>query len=63
MPLDFLVLETDAPDQPDADHRGQRNEPANMTRVLHTIAGLRGVDPDEVARATTANAERLFALG
>ncbi|WP_396615072.1 TatD family hydrolase [Lysobacter soli] len=62
MPLEFLVLETDAPDQPDADNRGQRNEPAHMTRVLHTIADLRGVDPDEVARATTANAERLFGL-
>ncbi|MFE0500404.1 TatD family hydrolase [Lysobacter soli] len=62
MPLEFLVLETDAPDQPDADSRGQRNEPAHMTRVLHTIADLRGVDPDEVAQATTANAERLFGL-
>ena len=62
MPLEFLLLETDAPDQPDSDIRGQRNEPARMTRVLQTIAQLRGVDPDEVARATTANAERLFAL-
>ena len=62
MPLEFLLLETDAPDQPDSDIRGQRNEPARMTRVLQTIAQLRGVDTDEVARATTANAERLFAL-
>mgnify|MGYP003576805395 CR=1 FL=1 len=62
MPLEFLVLETDAPDQPDAANRGQRNEPANITRVLHAIAGLRGVEPEEIARATTANAERLFAL-
>ncbi|MDR0181625.1 TatD family hydrolase [Lysobacter arvi] len=62
MPLEFLVLETDAPDQPDSDIRGQRNEPARMTRVLHTIAELRGVDAGEIARATTANAERLFAL-
>jgi len=62
MPLEFLLLETDAPDQPDVDIRGQRNEPARMTRVLRTIAELRGVDTDEVAKATTANAERLFAL-
>ena len=62
MPLEFLLLETDAPDQPDSDIRGQRNEPARITRVLQTIAQLRGVDADEVASATTANAERLFAL-
>ena len=62
MPLEYLVLETDAPDQPDADNRGQRNEPAKMIRVLHTIAELRGVDAGEIARATTSNAERLFGL-
>ncbi|MFD0738346.1 TatD family hydrolase [Lysobacter koreensis] len=62
VPLDWLLLETDAPDQPDADHRGQRNEPALLPRVLETIAGLRGVSLDEVASATTRNAERLFGL-
>lgn len=62
MPLEWLLLETDAPDQPDAGIRGQRNEPARLGAVLETIAGLRGVDPSEVAAATTANAERLFAL-
>ena len=62
MPLEFLLLETDAPDQPDSGIRGQRNEPARITRVLETIAELRGVDTDEVARATCVNAERLFAL-
>lgn len=60
--IDILLLETDAPDQPDADHRGQRNEPARITRVLHTIAELRGIEPSVLAAATTANAERLFKL-
>ncbi|AWV07426.1 TatD family hydrolase [Marilutibacter maris] len=62
VPLDSLLLETDAPDQPDAGIRGQRNEPARLPRVLDTIAGLRDIAPDELARATAANAERLFAL-
>jgi len=62
MPLEHLLLETDAPDQPDASIRGQRNEPARLPEVLRVIAGLRGIDADELAHATTANAERLFAL-
>jgi TatD DNase family protein len=60
MPLDRLLLETDAPDQPDADHRGERNEPARLRRVLDEIARLRDADPDAIAAATTANAGRLF---
>ncbi|BCT93441.1 hypothetical protein LYSHEL_24650 [Lysobacter helvus] len=62
VPLDTLLLETDAPDQPDADHRGQRNEPARILRVLKVIAELRGEAPDVIAQATTRNAERLFSL-
>ncbi|MFC4820470.1 TatD family hydrolase [Dokdonella ginsengisoli] len=62
MPLEFLLLETDSPDQPLADHRGERNEPARLREVLDTIAALRGESADAVARATTANAERLFGL-
>ena len=62
MPLEWLLLETDAPDQPDAASRGQRNEPARLPVVLETIARLRGVTPSEVAAATSENAERLFAL-
>ena len=62
LPMECLLLETDAPDQPDSDHRGQRNEPARLTTVRDTIAALRGVEPDAVARATTANAERLFGM-
>ncbi len=62
VPLEQLLLETDAPDQPDADHRGQRNEPARLPRVLATIARLRGESPEAVAAATTANARRLFGV-
>ncbi|HEY0661780.1 MAG TPA: TatD family hydrolase [Lysobacter sp.] len=62
MPDEYLLLETDAPDQPDSSNRGQRNEPARLGNVLQVIAGLRGVTPEELARTTTANAERLFRL-
>ena len=60
MPLEWLLLETDSPDQPDAAHRGQRNEPERLPVVLDTIAGLRKVDRDVLAEATRRNAERLF---
>lgn len=62
MPLDQLLLETDAPDQPDANHRGERNEPAYLTKVSEIVAELRGMPLEDVAAATTANAERLFNL-
>jgi TatD DNase family protein len=62
MPLEQLLLETDAPDQPGAGHRGERNEPAYLPEVLDVVAELRGMGREELAAATTANAERLFAL-
>jgi TatD DNase family protein len=60
LPIDSLLLETDAPDQPGARHKGERNEPAFLVEVLHTVARLRGENPQELAQATTANARRLF---
>ena len=62
MPVEYLLLETDAPDQPDAGIRGQRNEPARLATVCDVIAGLRGIAAEELAAATSANAERLFRL-
>lgn len=62
VPLEQLLLETDAPDQPDCESRGSRNEPARLPRVLAEIAKLRGMEPEALAEATTANARRLFAL-
>lgn len=60
MPLQWLLLETDAPDQPGAGHRGQRNEPGHLGDVLAVVAQLRGESCEAVAAATTANAWRLF---
>ncbi len=62
MPLEFLLLETDAPDQPDADIRGQRNEPARLAAIAAAVAALRGQAVEEIASQTTANARRLFNL-
>ncbi len=62
MPEDYLLLETDAPDQPLAGHCGERNEPARLIEVLIAAAALRGVTPERLAETTTANAERVFGL-
>jgi TatD DNase family protein len=60
MPRQWLLLETDAPDQPGAGHRGERNEPGLLPEVLAVVAALRGETPEAVAAATFDNAARLF---
>lgn len=62
MPLEHLLLETDAPDQPDAAIRGQRNEPARVSVICRTIAQLRGEPEEDIAAVTRGNAARLFGL-
>ena len=62
MPIEFLLLETDSPDQPLCGHQGHRNEPAMLVDVCRAIAQLRNTDADEIAQVTTRNCERLFAL-
>ena len=62
MPLEWLLLETDSPDQPLHGHQGARNEPARLVQVCGTIATLRDSAPEQIAAATTANCERLFDL-
>jgi len=61
-PVESLLLETDSPDQPDALHRGLRNEPAFIVNVLETVAGLRRMEAGSLADATRRNAQRLFGL-
>jgi len=62
MPLEFLLLETDSPDQPLHGHQGTRNEPALLGEVCSCIAALRDASAEEIAAATSANAQRLFRL-
>lgn len=61
-PIDKILLETDCPYLTPAPHRGQRNEPANTRVIAEFLANLRGESFDELATATTKNAERLFNL-
>ncbi|MET0330830.1 MAG: TatD family hydrolase [Dyella sp.] len=62
MPIEYLLLETDAPDQPDANHRGMRNEPARLPEILQCIAELRQENPATIASITSSNTRRLFGL-
>jgi TatD DNase family protein len=66
LPLDRVMIETDAPyllpRDLDPKPRTRRNEPMHLPHVLHALAGLMGIDAERLAAATTANAEALFAL-
>ncbi|MGQ0613879.1 MAG: TatD family hydrolase, partial [Planctomycetaceae bacterium] len=62
VPLDRLLLETDAPFLPPQGRRGGRNEPAFVVETATLLAGIYGVTPEELARRTTANARRFFDL-
>ena len=62
IPLERMVLETDAPYVAPVPHRGKRNEPVYVVEVAKKVAELKGVPFDEVASKTTANARRLFGV-
>ena len=62
IPLGSILLETDAPDQPDADHFNQRNEPAYLVNVLKCLSELRDEPIEEIAEQTTRNAQELFGI-
>jgi TatD DNase family protein len=62
LPIDAIVLETDAPDMTVASHRYQRNSPVYLPEVLQTLAQLRNEDDALIAEQTTANAYRVLGL-
>jgi len=62
VPLDHLILETDAPFLTPQQKRGERNKPAYLHFIAQMIADLHGVSLEMVAQKTTANAEKLFRL-
>lgn len=62
IPLDRILLETDAPYLTPTPHRGERNESSYIPLIAAKIAELKGVDLEEVADVTTQNARKLFNL-
>lgn len=62
LPLEALVLETDAPYGAPQPFRGRRNEPAHVVEGARRVAELRAVPVEEVGRSTTATAARLLGL-
>jgi TatD DNase family protein len=62
IPLEWLLLETDAPYLAPQSHRGQRNEPSYLGSVAAAVAALKNIEIPVVAQQTTLNAKKLFKL-
>ncbi len=62
VPMDRVVLETDAPFLSPQAYRGKRNEPAYLMELIRVWSEVRNLPMEEVARMTTANAARLFGI-
>lgn len=62
IPLNCILLETDAPYMAPVPLRGSRNEPANIPLIAAKVAEIKGISIEEVESATTANANELFSL-
>jgi len=63
MPLDRLLLETDAPYLTPTPYRGKRNEPAYIAIIAQKLAEIKDISPSDVAELTTKNAFDLFGVG
>ena len=62
VPLDRLLIETDCPFLTPVPHRGKRNEPAYVVEVARCLAGLHGMELEELGHVTTENFMRFFSL-
>lgn len=60
VPLEKMLIETDAPFLAPTPYRGKRNEPAYVVETAKTVASIKGISLEEVAKATTSNARKLF---
>ena len=63
IPIEYFVLETDAPYLAPVPYRGKTNEPAYMLEVAKKLAEIKSLPLHEIAAITTSNAEKLFGLG
>ena len=62
VPLERVVLETDAPYMAPVPHRGERNESSFIPHIINKLAEVYGKTPDEIADITTNNVKRIFPL-
>jgi TatD DNase family protein len=62
IPLEYLLLETDAPDMPLQGQQGEINSPINVVSIANHLAELKQEPLDHIARITTENAHRLFGI-
>ncbi|RYY75129.1 MAG: TatD family deoxyribonuclease [Gammaproteobacteria bacterium] len=62
LPLESLLLETDAPDMPLQGRQGQRNTPESISDIAHTLAELRYESLEKIATQTTLNSKTLFKI-
>jgi TatD DNase family protein len=60
LPLDAIVLETDAPGMAPAMYPNQRNSPQYLPDICRALAEIMGISPEQLAKATTANACEVF---
>jgi TatD DNase family protein len=60
--LEFLLIESDSPDQAAIPQEGVLNTPESILEVARTIGTIKSLDPDEILDITTANFKRLFSL-
>ena len=62
VPLQRIVLETDSPYLAPVPYRGKRNEPAYVLEVMHKVANIYNVTPEEVEKVTNANVKHVFCM-
>ncbi len=62
LPLESIVLETDAPDMVVSSHHGERNSPEYLVEILGVLASLRDISKNDIAKQTTQNAIDVLAL-
>ncbi|MGE0633204.1 MAG: TatD family hydrolase, partial [Pseudobdellovibrionaceae bacterium] len=62
IPMERLLLETDAPDQPPFSKKGQLHGPASLWEIAETVGHIKALDPEEVLEASSANVRRLLNL-
>ena len=62
MPLENILIETDAPFLAPQPYRGKRNEPAYVAEVAKTLATVRNLAPEEIASTTASNFRRFFGI-